>query len=83
MIITDYRLTNSGINLYAGETLIREISQWDFIDFMGWDFLEGVDRLTEPDEDFSYYLDKMNAYLDLEMEIDNPGPYDLPPIYPI
>ena len=81
--ITDYRLTNSGINLYSGNVLIREISQMGFIDFMQWVFMEGIDRLTEPDEDLNYYLDRMNTYLDLEMEIENPGPYDLPPLYPI
>lgn len=61
--LTDYRLTNDEINLYVDDKLYRPICFFDFSDFMGWDILEATDRLTEPDEDFSYYLGRMSDYL--------------------
>lgn len=81
--LTDYRIANGVINLYRGTQLYHSIDFADFADFMDWSLWEATDRLTEPDEDMAYYLDKMSQYLSLQMEIENPGPYDLPPLYPI
>lgn len=70
--LTDYRLTNDEINLYEGDRLLRSICFFDFADFMGWDIMEATDRLTEPDEDFGYYLDRMSDYLSMNTPQNEP-----------
>lgn len=69
--VYDYRLTNSGINVYRHGRPILEISLAEFSDFMGWDFVEAIWYMSDPDEDFSYYCSRISDYISGEEAIKN------------
>lgn len=61
--VIDYRLTNSGINIYRTDRPVLEISLAEFAEFMGWDFVEAMWYLSDPDEDLSYYCGRISDYI--------------------
>lgn len=61
--VYDYRLTNAGINVYRHGRDVLHLSLAEFAEFQGWDFVDAIWYLTEPDEDFSYYCGRISDYI--------------------
>lgn len=61
--VYDYRLTNAGINIYRTDRPVLEISLAEFAEFQGWDFVDAMWYLSDPDEDFSYYCSRISDFI--------------------
>lgn len=61
--VIDYRLTNSGLNVYRVDRPVLEISLAEFAEFMNMDLIECFFLVSEPDEDFSYYCGRISDYI--------------------
>lgn len=61
--VIDYRLTNSGLNIYRVGREVLEISLAEFAEYMNMDFIECMYRVADPDEEFSYYCGRISDYI--------------------
>lgn len=68
--VYDYRISNSGLNVYRQDREVLHLSLAEFAEYMNWDFVDAMWYLSDPDEDFSYYCERISDYIS-SLEISN------------